>query len=349
MVEQTHEQITEQEAELYDRQIRLWGLDAQKRLRASRVCVLGVGGLGCEVAKNLVLAGVKALKLVDDALVSEEDATSQFLAPRDKVGSNRAEASLARLQQLNSMVEVTAEAGAASEKELPFFQQFDVVIATELPKEQLVRINSLCRPHNILFYAGDVFGFFGWSFMDLVSHNYVEEVTQPAGGQEATTEGSEPPVKKAKQDSGTETETKTVKKAMAFVSFAETLKVDWKSELYAKRIRRMDPSYFLLQVLFAFQASEGVTRPRASNKAADLAKLCSLRDSTLGAMSVPLEKVPDSSLALLFSQLSPVAAILGGVLSQEVIKAISNKDAPHNNYFFYNPVDSCGVVETIGY
>ena len=30
---------------------------------------------------------------------------------------------------------------------------------------------------NILFYAGDVFGFFGWSFMELVMHNYAEEVT----------------------------------------------------------------------------------------------------------------------------------------------------------------------------
>ena len=42
-------QITEDEAKLYDRQIRLWGLDAQKRLRASRICVIGMGGLGCEV------------------------------------------------------------------------------------------------------------------------------------------------------------------------------------------------------------------------------------------------------------------------------------------------------------
>ena len=33
----------------------------------------------------------------------------------------------------------------------------------------------------------------------------------------------------------------------------------------------------------------------------------------------------------------------------QVIKAISNKDAPHNNYFFYNPLESCGVVECIGY
>ena len=57
-----------------------------------------------------------------------------------------------------------------------------------------------------------------------------------------------------------------------------------------------------------------------------------------------------SSLSgLLFGELSPVCAVVGGVVAQEIIKAISNKDAPHNNYFFYNPVESCGVVETIGY
>jgi len=346
MVEQSKPEITEQEAELYDRQIRLWGLDAQKRLRASRVCILGVGGLGCEVAKNLVLSGIKSLKMVDSAQVNDEDATSQFLAPRDKIGSNRAEASLERVQQLNPMVEVTADPGASSDKDLEFFKQFDLVVATGLDKDELIRINSLCRPENILFYAGDVFGFFGWSFMDLVMHNYAEEVTSQQA-ETANTEEAAPPAKKAKQD--TEPETKTVKKAMAFKSLAETLKVDWKSELYAKRVKRMDPSYFLLQVLFAFQAETGLKRPRASHKAEDLAKLVALRDSTLASLEVPVEKIPDSSLSLLFSQLSPVAAIVGGVLSQEVIKAISNKDAPHNNYFFYNPVDSCGVVETIGY
>lgn len=43
-------------------------------------------------------------------------------------------------------------------------------------------------------------------------------------------------------------ETKSVRKEMAFVSLAETLKVDWSSEQYAKRVKRMDPSFFLLQV-----------------------------------------------------------------------------------------------------
>jgi ubiquitin-like 1-activating enzyme E1 A len=342
MVEQSNTQITEQEAELYDRQIRLWGLDAQKRLRSSRVCVVGMGGLGCEVSKNLVLSGVKSLNMVDGNNLSAEDATSQFLAPRDKVGSNRAEASLLRLQQLNPMVEVTADPTDSTVKDAEFFQKFEVVVATTCSQAELVRINSICRAAKILFYAGDVFGFFGFSFMDLVSHNFVEEVTQQVQQEDDT---DEPQTKKQKT---AETETKSVKKEMAFVSLAETLKVDWSSELYSKRIRRMDPSFFLLQVLFAFKTEMG-HNPRPGSREEDLAKLTKLRDTTLTKLSVPTAKIPDQMLGLLFAELSPVAAIVGGVLGQEIIKAISNKDAPHNNFFFYNPVESCGVVETIGY
>ena len=237
---------------------------------------------------------------------------------------------------------------------------FDIVIATNCDREESVRINSICRTENVLFYAGAVFGFYGFSFMDLISHEYVEEVTQPIdqGNKE-----DEPVAKKQK----TETETKSVKKAMTFVSLAETLKVDWSSELYAKRIRRMDPSYFLLQVLFNFQAEFGHA-PRSKERENDLNKLKEMRNKTLSDLSVPVSKIPDDMLgnstllfqacnnwyfstssALLFAELSPVCAIVGGVLAQEVIKAISNKDAPHNNYFFYNPLESCGIVETIGY
>jgi len=337
-------QITEQEAELYDRQIRLWGLDAQKRLRAARVCVFGMGGLGCEVSKNLVLSGVKELKMVDSKLVSNEDATSQFLAPRDKIGENRAEASLQRLQQLNPMVNVTADMGNSKDKEVEFFKMFDIVVATNCSKDELVRINSICRAEKVLFYAGDVYGFFGFSFMDLISHEYVEEVKEKEVEQENEGGEGEPAAKKQK----TEPETKSVKKAMTFVSLAETLKVDWSTELYAKRIRRMDPSFFLLQVLFSFQSETGHT-PRPAQREADLAKLKEIRDQTLTKLSVPTSKIADEMLGLLFAELSPVCAIVGGVLAQEVIKAISNKDAPHNNYFFYNPLESCGVVETIGY
>ena len=49
-----------------------------------------------------------------------------------------------------------------------------------------------------------------------------------------------------------------------------------------------------------------------------------------------------------FGDISPVCAILGGVVGQEMIKAVSKKDTPHNNFFFFNSNDFSGVVENIG-
>jgi len=52
MLDKPSATITEAEAQLYDRQIRLWGLDAQKRLRSAKILVAGMRGLGNEVAKK---------------------------------------------------------------------------------------------------------------------------------------------------------------------------------------------------------------------------------------------------------------------------------------------------------
>jgi len=69
MIGELEVHITEAEAALYDRQIRLWGLDAQKRLRGASVLLIGLGGVGAEIAKNIILSGVKAITLLDNATV----------------------------------------------------------------------------------------------------------------------------------------------------------------------------------------------------------------------------------------------------------------------------------------
>lgn len=43
------------------------------RLRASRVLVIGLGGLGAEVVKNIVLSGVKSILLLDHIVVGNKD------------------------------------------------------------------------------------------------------------------------------------------------------------------------------------------------------------------------------------------------------------------------------------
>ena len=65
-------EVSEKEIIQYDRQIRLWGLDAQKRLRGAKVCVIGLKSLGAEIVKNLVLAGIGEMSLVDNTIPDEK-------------------------------------------------------------------------------------------------------------------------------------------------------------------------------------------------------------------------------------------------------------------------------------
>lgn len=82
------EAISEKEAEIYDRQIRLWGVVGQQRIRAARVLVSGLGAIGAEVSKNIVLAGMNVV-LHDTHVVGPADVGSTFfLSGAESVGSN---------------------------------------------------------------------------------------------------------------------------------------------------------------------------------------------------------------------------------------------------------------------
>ena len=80
--------LTKQESEIYDRQIRLWGVEAQQRLQASRVLMAGrFGCVSAEISKNLILAGFGAT-IMDDGLVVPEDLGSNFVLTENGIGKN---------------------------------------------------------------------------------------------------------------------------------------------------------------------------------------------------------------------------------------------------------------------
>ena len=138
-----------------------------------------------------------------------------------------------------------------------------------------------------------------------------------------------------------------VKRSVDYVGLEVALGVDWSQPTYARRIKRMDPSFFVLHVLYEFQSREGRS-PKSSSREADLKLLSSLCESVCNKFNLPGGKLPEDLNELLFSEVSPVSAIVGGVLAQEIIKVISNKEEPHRNFFFFNPLESAGVVEDVG-
>uniref|UniRef100_A0A669EHA3 SUMO-activating enzyme subunit 1 n=1 Tax=Oreochromis niloticus TaxID=8128 RepID=A0A669EHA3_ORENI len=288
MIEKEDPVISEEEAAQYDRQIRLWGLDAQKRLRGSRVLLAGLGGLGAEVAKNLILAGVKGLTLLDHEQVSEESCRAQFLVPVTAQGQNRAKASLERAQNLNPMVEVHADPDRIEDKPDDFFLQFDAVCLTGCSRDLMIRVDQLCSKHKIKVFCGDVYGYYGYMFCNLgQAHNYVEEkpkVVKPSG---ESNDG--PEAKKAKVDPN---ETTMVKKTASFCTLKEALEVDWTSEKAKAGLKRTPVDYFLLQVLLKFRTDKG-RDPDPQSFPEDSQLLRQIRDDVLESLSLNSDLLSD--------------------------------------------------------
>lgn len=108
---------------LYSRQLYVMGHEAQLRMGAANVLVLGLDGLGVEIAKNIVLAGVKSVTLHDDTPASLLDLSAQFYLSERDVGVSRAQVSAKKLAELNPYVHVHVHTGDVTED---FLQQFRV-------------------------------------------------------------------------------------------------------------------------------------------------------------------------------------------------------------------------------
>lgn len=107
--------MEEYDEQLYNRQLYVMGHEAQKRLAASDVLIIGLDGLGVEVAKNIILAGVKSVTLHDPTPVTYMDLSSQFYVTEADLGKPKADASVGKLAELNQYVTVRVSAEALTE------------------------------------------------------------------------------------------------------------------------------------------------------------------------------------------------------------------------------------------
>ena len=87
--------------DLYSRQIYALGQEAMQRIASSAVLISGMGGLGMEIAKNAILAGVKSVTIHDTRNCTMGDLSSCFYLNESSIGKNRALSCLNQLASLN--------------------------------------------------------------------------------------------------------------------------------------------------------------------------------------------------------------------------------------------------------
>lgn len=86
---------------------RLLGSEGLRRLRASRVAIFGVGGVGGYVAEALARSGVGALDLIDHDTVSISNLNRQIIALRSTVGRKKVEVMAERIADIDPSIAVT--------------------------------------------------------------------------------------------------------------------------------------------------------------------------------------------------------------------------------------------------
>lgn len=109
---------------------RLYGDAAYERVRASRIAVVGVGGVGSWCAEALARSGVAALTLIDLDHVSESNINRQIQATSATLGQAKVQALRERIAQINPGCDVICVEEFVDESNWPALLQgeVDVVI-----------------------------------------------------------------------------------------------------------------------------------------------------------------------------------------------------------------------------
>ncbi len=100
--------ISDEQLLRYNRQIMLSQFDvaAQERLLASRVLIVGLGGLGCPAALYLAAAGVGELVLADDDRVEASNLQRQIAHTEASLGQLKVESAAKAISAINSETRV---------------------------------------------------------------------------------------------------------------------------------------------------------------------------------------------------------------------------------------------------
>ncbi|GBG28219.1 Myosin-12 [Hondaea fermentalgiana] len=319
--------ISEQEAAVYDRQIRLWGFRT----------------LNAEVCKNTVLAGV-SVTIQDAGAVEAADLGGNFFLTSESLGANRAEAAAPAVQELNPLVKVGALTKAAHELTLEDLKPFTMVCAADCNTQTQVHLNSLCRTLKIGFLSARSFGWSAAMFQDLGDkHTYLAKTTTN------------------KVDADGEKEVAYEPREVSFCPLETALAVPIAEIAQTKRKRRrakairdaglaVTEQFCALQVLQRLEAEPaGET---AFNEARAREALSQIAGGASDNESSPPEVDHEAVLELvrgaqLGTELSPTCAVVGGIVGQELLKAMSGKDAPLDNFFFFDGISGGGIVRRI--
>lgn len=316
-------------------------MGTQLRLRSARVLLINIGSIGLEIVKNLVLGGLNSIELLDDSVITPQDYGAQFFLPKetdDNLGQLKLPHIIDSIQELNNRVELTINTNNLEDliKDQPtFFQKFDLIVATELIKPQIINLNNLTRSFNIPLYITGSHGMFGYVITDLINHETVSEKDIGNQPRKPNTQlNLHKIISRVEHNPRTNKEVLTINDTYSPIEsiFSSSSLPD---QLTRRQLKRLSPALPIILTLFQLP-HQLITHT--------VDQLKPLVIQTCIDLSINPDIITDDYLDHFinqgFTELAPTSAILGGCVAQDVIQYLSKMESPINNVLILDGIRS---------
>ncbi|KAL5111765.1 SUMO-activating enzyme subunit 1 [Taenia crassiceps] len=304
--------ISEEEAALYDRQIRLWGLEAQSRIKKAKLLLIGLSPV----------AGEWLLRTISNNVFYMKDVMW------DKCSA------LKRVRALNEVVNITCEENMSADFLSDKYQNYDeVVIVAEGTLKRWIdyAVKFSSRPCRPKVHCVMSFGMHAVGFADLGCYTY-------DGDDQMRIRNPKPATNDSFATAPNGNGNRVIDLPISFCtvecpSLKTFFDVSWHgSENAPLPAKRMPKGFYLARLISELDCSISSQNlkeawPRVAEHLGVPTAL--LSDDDFESCSGP--------------SLVAISAIIGGIVSQEVIQVLSHKGEPRGNWYFVDG-RSCEVT-----
>ncbi len=156
--------FTAAELKQYSRHIKLKeiGLEGQLKLKATKVLVIGAGGLGTPILQYLTGAGIGTIGIIDGDVVDQSNLQRQVLYTHHDIGVFKVVAAKEKLQALNPYINmITYPYELNNENAIELFKAYDIIVdgSDNFPTRYLVNDAAVIAKKPLVF--GSIYKFEG--------------------------------------------------------------------------------------------------------------------------------------------------------------------------------------------
>lgn len=255
---------------------------------------------------------------------------------------------MGELRKLNPRVKIDADMSPNAIRSHDSYSQYTLVVATDLPLPVLTRINAATRRSSTPFYAAASYGFYGYIFADLVSHEFVierEPSNRPAtAGPETSTRAI---LSSTTRKEGSKT-VEIVRKKETYCPISDASAAALPKDIVLSRRRKLQvtPYLPLIRALWAFNNVRDGADP--GHHRADLELFTTLVTQQHSALGLSPETFRSEHIRKFLhnvgSEMVPTTAFLGGQLAQDAINVLGQREQPVQNMLIFDGDEARGPV-----